>query len=423
MRLRRALACAVAAAAAITLAVTPTPAIGHGAAGPRADHVVLVVWDGFDSEYRHRVATPNLDALARHGAITDSTGVMQTITSPSMASLATGAFPERHLNTAYVYDAATNVATGQSRAMAAETLAQSLGAQGRTVASIQWFILQNYGTTYGDPKALYTQPGGTCDKRVDQFTDLMAGRPVISNGTPVTVPEIPDFTAVYCNDLDALGHQVGADDPQLAVQMAEMDRQLGRIVQATKDAGTYGRTAFLIVGDHGMTTFDKAFGNDVLAAIAEAGFKGEFLGSGASPAADTDVAIVVGGNGSLHMRGAAADPGAIARIRANIEKLPQVRAVFGKPEQRMMRMSPAIGELLVEPKPGWTVDPNPPAAPAGRHGSTTELQTTFLIAGAGVRPNARVVPSHVDVAPTISELLGVPAPTGAHGRVLREALR
>lgn len=411
-------------AAVAVLAATAAPAGAARPATGRAEHVVMVVWDGFDPEYRHRVPTPNLDALARRGVVTTSTGVMQTITNPSMASLATGAYPERHGNTAYLYDPAANVVRGQTRALAVPTVAQSLAAQGRTVASIQWFILQNYGVTYGDPEALYTQPGGPCANRVDQFVDLMAGRPVISNGTPVTVPEVPDLTAVYCDDLDSLGHRVGADDPALATQMAEMDRQLGRIVQATRDAGTYDRTAFLVVGDHGMTTFDKAFGADLLAAIESAGFTGEFVGSGGTPSAGTDVVIAVGGNASLHMRGAAANPRAIAKIRSRIARIPQVRAVFGKAEQRVLRMSPAVGDLLVEPEPGWTAALDAPAAPAGRHGSTTELQTTFVIAGAGVRPHGWVLfPRHVDVAPTVSALLGAEPPAGTQGRVLREVLR
>jgi len=45
-------------------------------------------------------------------------------------------------------------------------------------------------------------------------------------------------------------------------------------VQAVKNAGIYGRTMFALTGDHGMTTFDKAIGNEILAAIERAGYQG-----------------------------------------------------------------------------------------------------------------------------------------------------
>ncbi|KAB8159572.1 sulfatase-like hydrolase/transferase [Streptomyces sp. 3MP-14] len=391
---------------------------------PRADHVVLLVWDGFDPAYRHRVATPNLDALAERGFVGTSLGVAQSITNPSMSTLATGAFPERHGNTAYVYDPAAGAAVGQSRALAVPTLAESLAAQGRTLASVQWFILQDHGVRYGDPRALYTQPGGTCADRVDQFGELLAGRPVDSGGTPVSVPEIPDLTAVYCDDLDALGHRVGPNDPSIDAQMAEMDRQLGRVVQATRDAGIFERTAFVLVGDHGMTEFDRAFGAELLDAIASAGLRGEFLTSGRSPAPETDVAVVVGGSASLHFLGDADNARNVARVRSAVARLPQVRAVLGAGEQRLLRMSPAMGELVVEPRPGWTAAAEAPAAPAGRHGSTSEAHATLLVAGAGVRAGGfALLPRHVDVAPTVSALLGAEPPAGAQGRVLWEALR
>lgn len=147
-------------------------------AKPRADHVVLVAWDGFDAKYLERgVPTPSLDALSRRGSITTSTGVMTSFTNPSWSSVATGAFPERTLNTAYWYDASADIVRGQSREIAVETLGESMRSAGRTLASVQWFIEQNKSVFYGDANALYTQPGGNCDKRTDVALDILAGRP------------------------------------------------------------------------------------------------------------------------------------------------------------------------------------------------------------------------------------------------------
>ena len=146
----------VAAAISVAVATTTGPftatadARSQSGPAPRAGHVVLVAWDGFDARYLQRgVPTPNLDALAARGSVTTSTGVVPSITNPSWSSVATGAFPERTLNTAYWYDPSTDIVRGQSRDVAVETLGQSLRSAGRTLASVQWYIEQNKSVFYG----------------------------------------------------------------------------------------------------------------------------------------------------------------------------------------------------------------------------------------------------------------------------------
>ncbi|MFE5337163.1 alkaline phosphatase family protein [Isoptericola sp. NPDC056573] len=418
-------ALAVVVPAAAASSAPPSPDAVTSAHGPaRADHVVLLALDGFDAEYLGRAPMPHLEALLRRGSVTTSTGVMTSITNPSWASVATGAWPERHLNSAYWFDPVSGTAQGQQRALAVPTIAEAVRAGGGTVFSSQWFIVQDHGVSYGDPEGLYTQPGGDCSRRVDDAVAVFAGEPVSSGGEMVRADGLPALTAVYCDALDALGHAGGDEHPGIPAALTELDAQLGRLVQATKDAGTYGRTTFVVTGDHGMTTFDKGFAAEGLAAIADAGYTGEVLTAGRSPAPGTDVAIVVGGVADLTLLGDAADdPAAERRVRRALEALPQVRAVYDDRDQRRMRMSPRHGDLVVEPEPGWSFG-STPAAPAGRHGSTTELEVPLVLAGSGVLPGRHPRdPWHVDVAPTIAALLGVDPPAGAQGRVLSEALR
>ncbi|MFE7506998.1 alkaline phosphatase family protein [Promicromonospora sp. NPDC057488] len=410
-----------------TATMPATPSTG------RADHVVLLALDGFDVEYLDLVRDgagstrpaemPNLRALLREGSVTTSSGVMTSITNPSWSSVATGAWPETHRNTAYWFDAASNTARGQQRDLAVPTIAQSIREQGGTVFSAQWFILQNYGVTFGDPDGLYTQPGGDCARRTDDVVSVLRGEPVSSNGELVRTTGIPDLITVYCDTLDAIGHSGGDADPRIPGALEDIDRQIGRIVAATKEAGVYDDTAFVVTGDHGMTTFDKGFAAEGLAAIEAAGFTPQVLTSGQTPAAGTDVAIVVGGVADVRIIGErAGDRAAVRRLERALTALPQVRNVFDKAEQRRLRMSPNYGDLVVEPEPGWSFGATP-AAPAGRHGATTELRVPLVLAGAGVRPGAHPRdPRHVDVAPTISALLGYAPPSGSEGRVLREAL-
>ncbi|MEU4643564.1 alkaline phosphatase family protein [Micromonospora sp. NPDC023814] len=411
--------------------LTPLPAYAAvpdslpAQAAPAADHVIFIGLDGFDYDYLGEVPTPNIDQLVKRGSVTESTGVMQSITNPSWSSIATGAWPERHLNTAYVYDPVSHTARGQERDLAVPTIAEAVRAQGGTVMSSQWFIVQNHGTAYGDPEGIYTQPGGDCSRRVDDIVKVIKGEPVKSGATMVTAPKIPDLMAVYCDALDAIGHEGGDHDQRIPDALADLDAQIGRIVQATKDAGIFGRTTFVITGDHGMTTFTKGFGTQVIDAIAKAGYKAELLGTGKTPKPDTDAVIVVGGIGSLHLVGAAKnDPQAVAKIKAALEATPHVSQVFDKAAQQAMHMSPRFGELVIEPESGWSIGGDPAGGVAGRHGATTELHIPLVLSGAGVLPGLHPVdPHHVDIAPTIAALLGIQPPLGAQGRVLSESIR
>ncbi|MFH5823826.1 alkaline phosphatase family protein [Georgenia sp. AZ-5] len=387
--------------------------------------VVFFAIDGFDAEYLDgRVELPNIEALARRGALTTGTGVMASVTNQSWSSAATGAYPEQHLNAAYYYDPAAGTVRGQSRAIAGETLGEALAAAGKTVASVQWFILQNRGVTYGDPDALYTQPGGTCDKRADDAVAILEGRPVSSGGTRVTVPEVPDFLAMYCDDLDSTGHASGDASEDILDALVRVDEQVGRVVQATKRAGTYWRTTFLLSGDHGITSYDHVNGPQTEAALDAAGFQAEWVSTNRRPSAETNVVLAGGGLTSVHLIGdLAGDASALPRVEEVLAGVEGIGSIYDRAEQAAMHMAPAYGNLVVEPQPGWAMFDADAEHTRGRHGTTQELSIAFLIAGSGVRPGAAPAnPRLVDITPTVAHMLGVDSPAGVQGRVLTEAL-
>lgn len=410
-----------------TFAALALPASATTTAGkPLADHVVLVDWDGFDPDYLGRVPTPNLDALAQQGAFAIADSTFHTISNPARASMSTGAYPQVHGNAAYVFDPLTNRAQGQSRFLAAETIAESLAAEGRGVASVQWYMVQDHGVTYGDPRHLYVQPGGPFGRRVDVAIEILNRRPVDSNGTSVTVPEIPDLLAVYSSDLDGRGHQVGPDDPSIATMLAEHDRDLGRLVQATKDVGIYERTAFILTSDHGMTAWDRSLLPQVLAAVRDAGHEPQVVRPGDSPAPETEVIIVPNAVrlGDLTLRGDAARPRAQRRIKRALRRLPQIERVHDRSDLRRLRASDKLGDLVAEARApyGFADETLPAGEQRGAHGSLAEIEVPFYLAGAGVKQGARLRRAGlVDVAPTIAALLGARPPADAQGRALREA--
>jgi predicted AlkP superfamily pyrophosphatase or phosphodiesterase len=318
------------AGAATVAAVSALPAAALGLNGTRPKYVILVDWDGFDPDYLGRVPTPNLDTLASRGSLSIADGTFHTLSNPSRASMSTGAHPEVHGNAAYFFNEGTNRAVGQTRFLAAETINQALAAGGKTTASVQWYTVQNHGTAYGDPEHLYVQSGGPFANRVDAAIEILNLRPVNSGGQMVTVPKRPDFMAVYGSDLDDLGHSEGAESPNIGALLAELDRQLGRLVRATKDVGIYKETAWILTSDHGMTTWTLTLLPEVYAAITAAGYKPEFVTPGNAPDDATEVIIVPNAVriGDFTLRWRAATPEGRERVRRALEDLPQIARVF-----------------------------------------------------------------------------------------------
>lgn len=417
-------------AAALAVAGTAPAWLLSCSRGPRADrrpeHVILVDWDGFDPTYLDQAPTPNLDDLASRGSLSVARGTFPTISNPSRASIATGAYPEVHGNAAYYLNRQTGRVVGEERTLRAETVAETLVEADKTIASIQWYIVQSYGVAFGNPDRLYVEPGGLFAARVDAAIDVLEGRPVNSGGRLIEVPEVPDFLAVYGSDLDDVGGAEGPDGPNLAPLLAEMDRQLGRLVQATRDVGIYGRTAFIVTGDHGMTRWTQDLTQELLVAVADAGYVPEVVTPGNAPGATTDVVIVPNAIriANLALLGGAATPQGSRRIKEALEGIPHVAGVFGEEDLEELRAARKSSRLVVEAEKPWGFIPpgRSDGGPGGAHGSTEEIRVPLLLSGAGFRRGAEPRdPRLVDVAPTICALLGARPPKEAQGRVLSEA--
>ncbi len=105
--------------------------------------------------------------------------------------------------------------------------------------------------------------------------------------------------------------------------------------------------------------------------------------------------------------------------------MPQISRVLVAADLKALRASDKLGNFVIEAEVPWGFKlPEPEEGTSrGAHGSSREMRVPLLIAGAGVRVgaaprNARLV----DVAPTVSALLGARPPANAQGRALTESL-
>ncbi len=395
--------------------------------GARPARVILIDWDGFDPSYLDLADLPNLDRLIDRGSLSIARGTYKTISNPSRASIVTGAYPEAHRNVAYVYDEDSDRVIAQSRFLAAETLTQALARQGKTTASVQWYMVQNHGNTFGDPEHLYVQPGGDCVERINVAIDILHRRPVESGGELVTVPRVPDFMAVYCSEIDGLGHQEGPNSPNMIPLIEETDYQLGRLIDATEALGLFDDTAFLFVTDHGMTAYSEDIQPRLLQVIRDLGFSPERPGGGSTPAPQTDVILTaIPRSANVFLRGEAATEEARAEILAAIAAMPEIERIVEPDELRSLRAAVELeGEFVIEPKEpyGFAITDLPAGSERGGHSALSEISGPLVLSGRGVcRQTAPDGPELVDIAPTVAALLGVAPPADAQGRALDEAL-
>jgi hypothetical protein len=205
----------------------------------------------------------------------------------------------------------------------------------------------------------------------------------------VTVPKIPDFMAVYSSDLDSAGHDNGAESPIIGSTLAESDRQLGRLVQATKDVGIYGEVAWLLTSDHSMTSWDRTLIPQVLKTVTEAGYVLEIVTPGRSPASATEVIIFPNGMriGDFTLRGNAATAEAKGEIKGALEGMEEIETVLDEPDLDRLRASEKLGDLVAEAKPPWgfALSEPEPGEERGLHSRLSEIELPLLLAGAGIR--------------------------------------
>lgn len=400
--------------AAVLVVVVVASTVGCESPYPtvaRSSHVVLIGFDGFDPVYLDRVDTPNIDALAARGSVGTAYSVMMPYTRPGFTAITTGAFPATSGVITDYWDRVAQKFVHLSPDSTAVTIAQHVRAAGGTTAAVRYPSLNGHGVQSGNPEALYASGGPDCGSRFDTAIDILHERPVTSGSHQVTVPQVPTFLAVYCSELDDIGHASGAEAPAIDAALVDMDAQVGRLVDALDELGIADDTTVILSGDHGMSSYTGFVGIPLYQALTAAGYTMSYLWlEGQEPNPGTDVVVVpFGGRAvSVYLVGdRAGDQTALAEIRSILDGMAEIGTVYDRADQQAMRMHPDLGDLVAETAPGWGVDV-PQGGPLGGHGSFDELDTVFVAAGAGIASiDEPVTVTLANISPTIAYLLGL----------------
>lgn len=210
---------------------------------PVAEHVILIGLDGWGSYSVDSADMPEVKALMQQGASTlEKRAVLPSSSAVNWASMFMGACPELHGYTQWGSKTPEIPSRVKGENDIFPTIFQLLR-KAQPEAEIgclcEWdgikylvdsLSLSHYALT----------PKGT--EYTDQLTNMACS---------YIQEKKPALCAIIYDNPDHVGHSVGHDTPEYYANLEELDRYVGQIVQATKDAGIYENTIFIVTSDHG----------------------------------------------------------------------------------------------------------------------------------------------------------------------------
>lgn len=344
-------------------------------------YALHILTDGITPEALKRAHTPTFDALIQQGvSASDARGVFPTITGPSHTSMLTGARVGTH---GFLYpkmlDAFGNRLLDVSEGlMRAETIAEAWRPRGITSACI--------GSRFLRGADMLQTEGVFGEDYID-----------ITNRAIAAINEwTPNYLHVVLYVADSAGHLYGPDADETLWAIGQMDEMTARILNAYADKNLDSDLVVIVNADHGMMPVRET----VPHALATS--------AGALP----------------HGRVALAPRGLDDATFEELINDARVDDIFSRDELEVLgAYGPRWGEHVLQLREGWMFQST--RTMAGYHGawSQTERHIPMILSGTGIRAGAQLDACElIDLASTLSVLLGGAIPENNEGRILWEAL-
>lgn len=398
--------------------------------GP-AKYVVLVSIDGFRPDFylEEKWPTPNLKALARQGIQAEGLRpVVPSVTLPDHITMITGALPARH----GVYHNRPFDPKGwresryiEASQIKAPTLWEAVQKAGGKAAALRWPVSLNAPVDFNFTSASFLEgvyPTSFLKEIEENVTGSLEGS---SRGadfdyyrTDLQLADItsyliktyqPNLITVHFSATDHFQHEQGREGDKVHKAIAVADVCVGQLVEATKAAGIYEETAFVIVGDHGFEDRHTQLAWNSL--LIKEGLLSADDDRGDWKACFHDQ--------FLYLRDRN-DQQTLARVRRLLEEQPpnirKLYRIVERDELDSYGVDPEV-VLAVQPIDGvvcttrYTHPDLLQSTPGGSHGLIPDrpnLYAGFLASGPGLR-SGMTVPSlgMEDIAPHIAFLLGI----------------
>lgn len=220
----------------------------------KAEHVILIGLDGWGGQSMPKADMPNVKTLMKNGSYTFETrSVLPSSSAVNWASMFMGAGPELHGFTTW----GSQKPDLPSRNLSHYGLFPTIFGVVRDAYpdaeigyifewdGMQYLAEQNAMNLFKHTPITPENPKGCTNTAVEYIK-----------------AEKPDLLAVIYDQPDGVGHGIGFFSPEYYTKLKELDSYVGEIVQATKDAGIYEKTIFIVTADHGG--IDKGHGGKTM---------------------------------------------------------------------------------------------------------------------------------------------------------------
>jgi arylsulfatase A-like enzyme len=446
----------------------------------KAEHVVVLVWDGMRRDFITPQYTPTLYRMAEEGVFfKHHHPVYITSTEVNGTALATGSYPMKSgimANSDYRPllgwlgpNATEGVETIRRGDMMSDghyilvpTLAEILHQAGmktivagsKPVALLHDRAIKRASGAASDSVVLYrghTIPRSVSDSLVKVNDDKQIPAATSYPNTAVDAwttkaltdglwkKGVPKYTILWLSEPDASQHETGVGSDTALAAIASSDKNLTNVLEALDKKKVRDKTDVFVVSDHGFSTISR--GPDVVEILKKAGFQATKKFDDPEPG---DI-LVVGLGGSISFYVFDGDEATIRRLVQFLQASDFAGVIFsrltieGTFPLEQVRISNTNGAPDVLVSMRWTWEKNEYGAPGlfaaeggkkgkGSHASLgpSDLRNTLVAMGPDFkRGMIDELPSgNADLAPTILHILGVPQPADSpmDGRVLREAL-
>lgn len=455
-------------------AVAPLHAESKSARG-KAEHVVLIVWDGMRPDFVTKENAPTLWKLAGEGVtFRNHHSVYPTLTSVNATALATGVFPDRNGGPIgnYEYrpaitgtkmvrmDAVDTITRADDlthgKYLAVPTIAELVQARGGRTAvagtkSAPLLFDRKNGRPSPDSVTVYegaTLPESArveIEKSLGVYPD---GKELPSASqdkwttralTEVLWKEsVPEFSVLWMGDPDRSEHAAAPGSATALGGIKSADNNLAIVLRALEERNVRGKTDLVIVSDHGFSTIERTI--DLATLLTKDGFHVVKIDD---KAASEGAIRVVGNGGSVFFYIEGHDDETTTRLVEWLQKTDFAGVIFSRgahagafPLSRVHLETATGPDVILSLR--WndrrnadgvagSIPANGSGDAKGTHGTLSpfDVHNVLIAVGPDFRPGLRsdLPSSNLDVAASIMHLLGLNPAQPLDGRVLTEALR
>ncbi len=210
---------------------------------PKAKHVILIGIDGWGAYSMEKAKIPNIRFLMDNGTYTlKKRSVLPSSSAPNWASMYMGAGPELHGYCEWgsqVPDLPSRVLNEDNIFPTVFSVLRKADPQAEIGNICEWdgirYLVDTLALNYD--KHVF-------EVKEDSTATVRYAVDYIKNRKPTLVNIVYDA-------LDHVGHVAGHDTPSYYAKLEELDKYVGEIVTAIKEAGIWDESIVIVTADHG----------------------------------------------------------------------------------------------------------------------------------------------------------------------------